>query len=59
MHANVKQYHKTLKTLNMLVVISMIYPMMVNLRIGELKNGLKLWKGLTIALTMGLVVSPS
>jgi ACR3 family arsenite transporter len=55
---NLKPYHSTLKTLNMLVVISMIYPMMINLRLGELKNSAKLGKQLTIALTMGLVISP-
>ncbi|WP_456366539.1 arsenic resistance protein [Thermococcus sp.] len=57
-HANLKPYHETLKTLNMLVVISMIYPMMINLRLGELKNSAKLGKQLAIALTMGLVISP-
>ncbi|WP_297068870.1 arsenic resistance protein [Thermococcus sp.] len=57
-HINIKPYHNTLKLLNMLVVISMIYPMMVNLRLGELKKGAKLGKQLTIALTMGLVISP-
>jgi ACR3 family arsenite transporter len=57
-HANVERYKGTLKTLNMLVVISMIYPMMINLRLGELKNSAKLGKQLTIALTMGLVISP-
>jgi len=57
-HANVEAYKSTLKTLNMLVVISMIYPMMINLRLGELKNSAKLGKQLAIALTMGLVISP-
>ncbi len=57
-HTNLKPYHETLKTLNMLVVISMIYPMMINLRLGELKNSAKLGKQLAIALTMGLVISP-
>ncbi|AMQ19394.1 arsenic resistance protein [Thermococcus peptonophilus] len=57
-HADVEKYKSTLKTLNMLVVISMIYPMMINLRLGELKNSAKLGKQLTIALTMGLIISP-
>ncbi|ASJ02349.1 bile acid:sodium symporter [Thermococcus profundus] len=57
-HAEVEKYKGTLKTLNMLVVISMIYPMMINLRLGELKNSAKLGKQLTIALTMGLIISP-
>ena len=57
-HTNLKPYHETLKTLNMLVVISMIYPMMINLRLGELKNSARLGKQLAIALTMGLVISP-
>ena len=57
-HTNLKPYHDTLKTLNMLVVISMIYPMMINLRLGELKNSARLGKQLAIALTMGLVISP-
>ncbi|NJF26037.1 arsenic resistance protein [Thermococcus sp. Bubb.Bath] len=57
-NVNLKPYHETLKTLNMLVVISMIYPMMINLRLGELKNSAKLGKQLAIALAMGLVISP-
>ncbi len=57
-HTNLKPYHEILKTLNILVVISMIYPMMINLQLGELKNSVKLWKQLTIATTMGLVISP-
>ncbi|WP_297500069.1 arsenic resistance protein [Thermococcus sp.] len=57
-HANVEAYKGTLKIINMLVVISMIYPMMINLRLGELKNSAKLGKQLVIALTMGLVISP-
>ena len=57
-HSNLKPYHELLKTLNMIVVISMIYPMMINLQLGELKNSAKLWKQLTIATTMGLVISP-
>ncbi|MCD6140359.1 MAG: arsenic resistance protein, partial [Thermococcus sp.] len=50
-HTNLKPYHDTLKTLNMLVVISMIYPMMINLRLGELNNSARLGKQLAIALT--------
>ncbi|NPA47501.1 MAG: arsenic resistance protein [Thermococci archaeon] len=57
-HTNLKPYHHYLKTLNMIVVIAMIYPMMINLKLGELKNSAKLWKQLTIALVMGLILSP-
>ncbi len=57
-HINLKPYHQSLKVLNLIVVISMIYPMMVNLRIGELKDSMKLWKQLTLALSMGLIFSP-
>ncbi len=58
LHVNLKPHKHLLKDLNLIVVISMIYPMMINLQIGELKNSAKLWKQLLIALTMGLVVSP-
>ncbi|HII61315.1 arsenic resistance protein [Pyrococcus horikoshii] len=57
-HVNLKPYHNLLKTLNMLVVISMIYPMMINLRVEELKNTVKLGKQLVVALAMGLIISP-
>ncbi len=57
-HVNLRPYHQYLKILNMVVVISMIYPMMINLQIGELRESAKLWKQLLIALTMGLVLSP-
>ena len=55
---NVHRYKSTFKVLNLVVVISMIYPMMINLKVRELKNSAKLWKQLTIAIVMGLVVSP-
>ncbi|MDV3103507.1 arsenic resistance protein [Thermococcus waiotapuensis] len=57
-HFDVKKYEGTLKNLNMLVVISMIYPMMINLNLSGLKNSAKLGKQLAIALTMGLIISP-
>ncbi len=53
-----KRYKDMFHWLNLAVVISMIYPMMINLRLGELKNSMKQGKQLTIGLTMGLVVAP-
>ena len=58
LHVNVKAHGSLLKNLNLIVVIAMIYPMMINLKLERLKNSAKLWKQLLIALTMGLVVSP-
>ena len=58
LHINVKAHSATFKNLNLIVVIAMIYPMMVNLKIERLKNSAKMWKQLLIALLMGLVVSP-
>ncbi len=58
LHVNVKNYASTLKILNEIVVISMIYPMMINLRIEALKKASKSWKQLSIALVMGLVYAP-
>ena len=57
-HINVKAHHSLFKTLNMIVVITMIYPMMINLKVSEMRHAAKLWKQLLIAVTMGLVVSP-
>ena len=58
LHINVKAHASTFKTLNLLVVIAMIYPMMVNLNVERLKNIAKAWKQILIALFMGLVVAP-
>jgi len=55
---NVEKYKGILQWLNIAVVISMIYPMMINLRLEELKNSMKQGKQLAIGLTMGLVVAP-
>jgi len=55
---DVENYKGILHWLNIIVVISMIYPMMINLRLGELKNSMKQGKQLAIGLTMGLVVAP-
>ncbi|MHA1819397.1 MAG: arsenic resistance protein [Promethearchaeota archaeon] len=55
---DVKQYGSIFKMLNQIVVISMIYPMMINLKIEALKKAGKMWKQLTIALIMGLGYSP-
>ena len=52
------KYKTLFKYLNLAVVISMIYPMMINLRLGELKNSMKQGKQLGIGLTMGLIVAP-
>ena len=58
LHVNVKAHANLYKNLNLIVVIAMIYPMMINLKLERLKNSAKLWKQLLIALIMGLVVSP-
>ena len=58
LHMNVKAHGNLFKTLNMLVVISMIYPMMINLRIEVLKKTARSWKNLLIALIIGLVYAP-
>ena len=58
LHVNVKHYKEVFHWLNLAVVISMIYPMMINLRLGELKNSMKQGKQLAIGLTMGLIVAP-
>ncbi|NPA74806.1 MAG: arsenic resistance protein [Euryarchaeota archaeon] len=58
MRINVKEYHNYLHWLNIAVVITMIYPMMINLRLEELKNSMKQGKQLAIGLTMGLIVAP-
>ncbi len=58
LHINVKTYANAFKTLNLVVVIAMIYPMMINLNIERLKNSAKSWKQILIALLMGLVVAP-
>ncbi len=58
LHINVKAHASTFKTLNLLVVIAMIYPMMVNLNLERLRDSAKSWKQILIALFMGLVVAP-
>ncbi len=55
---NVGAYKGVLHWLNLVVVIAMIYPMMINLRVSELKNAVKQGKALAIGLVMGLVVAP-
>ena len=57
-HVNVSAHKGTFKVLNLIVVILMIYPMMINLRISELKKSAKMWKPLTVGLTMGLIIAP-
>ncbi len=58
LHINTKAHSSLFKNLNLIVVILMIYPMMINLKLERLKNAAKLWKQLLIALIMGLVLSP-
>ena len=57
-HINVKRHEQVFHWLNLIVVIAMIYPMMVNLRLAEMKNSAKQWKPLTVALAMGLLIAP-
>ena len=58
LHINVKHYSTLFKNLNLIVVISMIYPMMVNLKIEALGKTAKAGKQIIIALIMGLVFAP-
>ena len=58
LHTNVKAHKETFHWLNVFVVIMMIYPMMINLKIAEMKMAIKQWKQLSIALIMGLVLAP-
>ncbi len=58
LNINVAKYKNYFHWLNLAVVISMIYPMMINLKLGELKNSMKQGKQLGIGLAMGLVVAP-
>ncbi len=44
--------------LNIVVVIVMIYPMMVGLNLGEMRNSFKMWKVLLFGLIMGLIYPP-
>ena len=57
-YINTERYKNIFHWLNLIVVISMIYPMMINLRLGEMKNSMKQSKQLAIGLTMGLIVAP-
>ena len=57
-HVNVPAHKGTFKVLNLIVVISMIYPMMINLQMSELKKSAKMWKPITVGLIMGLIVAP-
>ena len=57
-HVNVSAHKGTFKVLNLIVVISMIYPMMINLQMSELKKSAKMWKPITVGLIMGLIVAP-
>ncbi len=58
LHINVKAHKQVFHWLNLVVVIAMIYPMMVNLRLAELKNSARQWKPLSVALLMGLLIAP-
>ncbi len=44
--------------LNLIVVLTMIYPMMVGLNMGKMKNSFKMWKLLLFGLVMGLIYPP-
>ncbi len=57
-HVNVSAHKGAFKVLNLIVVISMIYPMMINLQMSELKKSAKMWKPITVGLIMGLIVAP-
>jgi ACR3 family arsenite efflux pump ArsB len=58
LHTNVKAHKETFHWLNVFVVIMMIYPMMINLKLSEMKLAAKQWKQLSVALIMGLVLAP-
>ncbi len=58
LHHIVKDHKAVFGVLNLVVVVSMIYPMMVGLNMGEMKNSFKMWKILLFGLIMGLVYPP-
>ncbi len=58
LHMDIKHHAHTFKILNMVVVISMIYPMMITLNISALGKASKSLKQIIIALIMGLVFAP-
>ncbi|MGC8545608.1 MAG: arsenic resistance protein [Athalassotoga sp.] len=47
-----------LQVLNLVIIVFMIYPMMVGLNFGELKNISKMWKQFLFGLAIGLVYAP-
>ncbi len=47
-----------LKQVNLIIIIFMIYPMMVGLNFGEIKNIHKMWKQFSFAIVMGMVYAP-
>jgi len=55
---NVKAHKESFHWLNVFVVIMMIYPMMIILKLAEMKYASRQLKQMGVALTMGLVVSP-
>ncbi len=58
LNVEVAKYKHIFHWLNMLVVIMMIYPMMINLHLRDLKNSMKQGKQLAVGLVIGLVVAP-
>jgi len=58
LHTNVKAHKETFHWLNVFVVIMMIYPMMINLKLAEMKYASRQLKQMSVALIMGLVVAP-
>jgi len=58
LHTNVKAHKENFHWLNVLVVIMMIYPMMINLKLAEMKYASRQLKQMSVALIMGLVVAP-
>ena len=57
-NVDITPYKELFHWLNLAVVILMIYPMMVNLHLGELRNSMKQGKQLSLGLAMGLVIAP-
>ncbi len=58
LHHQIAASKSIFSILNLLVVLSMIYPMMVGLNMGEMKNSFKMWKLLLFGLVMGLIYPP-
>ncbi len=58
LHHQITMNKSIFSILNLIVVLTMIYPMMVGLNMSEMKNSFRMWKLLLFGLVMGLVYPP-